>query len=133
METALWSPLAKQGDAATLPFIGSDRSGQYLSFLRQHGLPLTEANFSCYADQSVVHWNLVREGFGIGAMMEEIAAETTGIVRVLDNVPPVRFPIWLVSHRELRTSRRIRVVFETLAQGLMAKAPLPKSHPNLYF
>ena len=41
-----------------------------------------------------------------------------GVVRVLDEVPPVRFPIWLVSHRELRTSRRIRVVFEALAQGL---------------
>jgi hypothetical protein len=31
----------------------------------------------------------------------------------------VRFPIWLVSHRELRTSRRIRVVFEALAAGLL--------------
>ena len=41
-----------------------------------------------------------------------------GIIRVLDDVPPLRFPIWLVTHRELRTSRRIRVVFEALAQGL---------------
>ena len=37
---------------------------------------------------------------------------------VVDDVAPVRFPIWLVTHRELRTSRRIRVVFEALAQGL---------------
>ena len=34
-------------------------------FLRQHGLNLTEANFSCYADHSVAHWSLVREGMGI--------------------------------------------------------------------
>jgi len=40
------------------------------------------------------------------------------VVRVLDDVPPVYFPIWLVSHRELRTSRRIQRVFEALAQGL---------------
>jgi hypothetical protein len=32
------------------------------------------------------------------------------------------FPIWLVSHRELRTSRRIRVVFEALAAGLQQAA-----------
>lgn len=107
-------------DAAHLPFVGSDRSGQYLVYLRQHGLPLTEANFSCYADHSVAHWALIRQGLGIGAMMEEIARDTPGIVRVLDDVPPVRFPIWLVTHRELRTSRRIRVVFEALAQGLQA-------------
>eukprot|EP01041_Mallomonas_annulata_P015997 gene15997-33648_t len=105
-------------DAAHLAFVGADRSGQYLAYLRQHGLPLSEANFSCYAEHSVASWSLVRQGMGIGAMMDEIARDTPGVVRVLDEVPPVRFPIWLVSHRELRTSRRIRVVFEALAQGL---------------
>lgn len=105
-------------DAVHLPFVGSDRSGQFLAYLRMHGLPLSEANFSSYSDHSVAHWALVRQGMGIGAMMDEIARDTPGMVRVLDDLPPVRFPIWLVSHRELRTSRRIRVVFEALAQGL---------------
>jgi DNA-binding transcriptional LysR family regulator len=105
-------------DATQLPFVGSDRSGQYLAYLRQHGLPLSEANFSCYSDHTVAHWALVRQGMGIGAMMDEIARDTPGIVRVLEDVAPVNFPIWLVTHRELRTSRRIRVVFEMLAQGL---------------
>ena len=105
-------------EAARLHFVGSDRSGRFLGYLRQHGLPLSEANFTCYADHSVAHWALVREGMGIGAMMDEIARDTPGIVRVLDDVPPVRFPIWLVTHRELRTARRIRVVFEALAKGL---------------
>ena len=41
--------------AADLPFVGSDRSGQLLAYLKHHGLPLTEANFSCYADHSVPH------------------------------------------------------------------------------
>lgn len=105
-------------DAARLSFVGSDRSGQYLGYLRTHGLPLSEANFSCYADHSVAHWALVRQGMGIGVMMEEIANATPGMVRVLDDLPPVRFPIWLVTHRELRTSKRIRMVFDALAQGL---------------
>lgn len=105
-------------EAAHMPFVGSDRRGQFLAYLRQHGLPVAEANFSCYCDHSVAHWALVRQGMGIGAMMDEIARDTPGIVRVLDDVPPVRFPIWLVTHRELRTARRIRVVFDALAQGL---------------
>lgn len=106
-------------EAAHLPFVGADRSGQFLGYMRQHGLALGEENFSCYANHSVAHWALVRQGMGIGAMMEEIARATPGIVRVLDDVPPVRFPLWLVTHRELRTSRRIRVVFDALAQGLL--------------
>ncbi|KRB38308.1 LysR family transcriptional regulator [Acidovorax sp. Root70] len=105
-------------DAAQLPFVGSDRNGQYLAYLRQYGLNLSESNFTCYADNTVTHWALVRQGLGIGAMMDEIAHETPSMVRVLDDVPPLRFPIWLVSHRELRTSRRIRLVFEALAEGL---------------
>ncbi len=110
-------------EAAELPFVGSsDRSGQFLSYLRRHGLPLSEANFSCYADHSVAHWALVHQGMGIGAMMDEIALDTPSIVRVLDDMPPVRFPIRLVTHREIRTSRRIRVVFETLARGLVSGA-----------
>lgn len=105
-------------DAAQLPFVGSDRQGRYLGYLRAHGLPVNESNFSCYVDHTVAHWALVRQGLGIGAMMEEIARDTPGVVRVLDDLPPIRFPVWLVTHRELRTSRRIRVVFEALAEGL---------------
>jgi DNA-binding transcriptional LysR family regulator len=40
------------------------------------------------------------------------------VVRVLDDVPPLRFPIWLVTHRELRTARPIRRVFDALAAAL---------------
>ena len=105
-------------DATHLPFIGGDRAGSYLGYMQRHGLPISEANFSCYADHSVANYELMRNGLGIGAMMDDIARNTPGILRVLDEVPPVVFPIWLVTHRELRTARRIRVVFEALAQGL---------------
>jgi len=105
-------------EAATLPFVGADRTGQYLGYLQAHGLPVTPASFSSYAEHSVAHWALVQQGLGIGAMMDDIARSTPGIVQVFNEVPPIRFPIWLVSHRELRTARRIRVVFEALAEGL---------------
>lgn len=108
--------------AASCRFIGNDRSGQYLGYLRAHGLPLTEDNFSCYAQNSVTAWALVQQGLGIGAMMDEVAQATQGVVRVLDDVSAVRFPIWLVSHRELHTARRIRLVFDLLAQALSVSA-----------
>jgi DNA-binding transcriptional LysR family regulator len=61
---------------------------------------------------------LVQQGLGIGPMMNEIASGTPGVVRVLDEVPPIRFPNWLVTHRALRTSRRIRLVFDALVETL---------------
>ena len=113
-------------DAERHAFVGSDRAGAYLGYLRHHGLPLTEANFSCYVEHTTTHWALVQAGLGIGAMMDEIADVTPGMVRVLDEVSPVQFPIWLVTHRELRTSRRIRSVFDALADALAAQHPGPK-------
>ena len=109
-------------DAARCSFVGVDRAGRYLDYLRQHGLPLTANQFSCYAEHGPAHWALVRAGMGIGAMMDELAVDDAEIVRVLDDVPPVRFPIWLVTHRGLRTTRRIRTVFDLLAQALAAPA-----------
>jgi DNA-binding transcriptional LysR family regulator len=105
-------------DAQRVGFVGSDRNGRYLAFLRQFGLNLSEGNFTCYADQTVSHWALVCQGMGVGAMLDEIADQSPQMVRVLDEVPPVRFPFWLASHRELRTSRRIRIVYDALAEGL---------------
>lgn len=107
-------------DASNAAFIGSDRGGHYLAMLQAQGLPLTEASFNCYANHSVTQWSLMREGLGIAPMMDEIARATPGVVRVLDDLPSFRFPIWLVTHRELRTSRRIRMVFDKLAQELLS-------------
>ena len=66
----------------------------------------------------------MRAGLGIAPMMDEIARDMPDLVRVLNDLPPVRFPIWLVTHRDLRTSRRIRLVFDVLAEAL-GGAPEP--------
>lgn len=103
-------------DALKHRFIGMDQSGAYLSFLQNCGLQLTESHFSVLAENTAVSWQMVRQGLGIGVTMEEIAALTPSVVRVLDDIAPIMFPIWLVTHRELHTAQRIRVVFDLLAQ-----------------
>ena len=45
-----------------------------------------------------------------------------GIEKVLPSLPSLEFPIWLATHRELQTSRRIRIVFDQLARGLVEVA-----------
>lgn len=105
-------------EAVQHDFVGLDREGHYLQHLRGNGLLLSETNFRSYADNSVTYWEMVRQGLGIGAIMEEIARETPGMVRVLEDVESFQLPIWLVTHRELRTAPRIRIVFDLLAEVL---------------
>lgn len=104
-------------------FVGADRSGQFLAYLHSHGLPLSPRHCTVLTDNSVVAWQMVRQGLGIGVMMDDIAGAFPEVVRVLDDLPVVRFPIWLVTHRELHTARRFRVVFDLLGQAL-AEQPL---------
>ena len=51
-------------------------------------------------------------------MTHEMAAITPEVEQVLPDFPAMPVPIWLVTHRELRTSRRIRVVFDLLSDAL---------------
>lgn len=105
-------------DARGLSFVGSDQDGSYLSFLKAHGLSLDDSNFSCFSASTATVWALVRHGLGIAPMVDEVARTCPDVVRVLDDLPPIRFPIWLVTHRELRTSRRIRLVWDAIVAAL---------------
>ena len=71
-------------------------------------------------------WEMVRNGLGITVMSAEIAAKFPGIERVLDEIDPFVFPVWLTTHRELHTSRRIRLVFDLLADFLSKDRPKAK-------
>ncbi|MEO3475945.1 hypothetical protein AAFN86_29140 [Roseomonas sp. CAU 1739] len=70
--------------------------------------------------------------FDLGAAMLSVAAhigfntEAVGdaeprVCRVLPEAAPIIFPIWLVTHRELQTSRRVPVVFDLLADALSSQ------------
>ena len=63
-------------------------------------------------------WELVKQGLGIGVLDANIADREPLVRRVLPELEPLMFPIWLVAHRELNTSRRIRMVFDLLATEL---------------
>ena len=63
-------------------------------------------------------YELVKEGVGIGIMPEHIGDAEQKVVRVLPESEPFTVELWLVAHRELRTSRRIRRVFDFLAEEL---------------
>jgi DNA-binding transcriptional LysR family regulator len=86
--------------------------------LRAYGLHLTRGNFPVQADSHLVHWALVRQGLGIGLITEAVGDADNAVLRVLPDEPPLTFPIWLATHRELHTSLRVRLVFDLLADAL---------------
>ena len=82
------------------------------------GFALGARNFPLGSESGVVAWQMVRQGLGIAIMDDIVAGADPGVEAVLKDMAPVRFPVWLVSHRELQTSARIRLVFDRLADYL---------------
>jgi DNA-binding transcriptional LysR family regulator len=115
-------PLTRE-DASDLDFIGFDNNEELVGYLRAFGLKVTEANIRLGSPNGVVAWEFVRQGLGLAIMADEIAARFPEIVPAFADIEPISFPIWLVTHRELHTSRRIRVVFDHLAEGLLKVKP----------
>jgi DNA-binding transcriptional LysR family regulator len=112
-------------DVADLAFVGSPDPNRLMAPLQDHGVPVRAENFVMSSDSNVVEWELVKAGYGISMLPEVLCEAEPGIEKVLPSLPSLQFPIWLVTHRELRTSRRIRVVFDTLARGLADVARSP--------
>lgn len=89
--------------------------------LNAMGMSLTKKNFPVLAENYTVMWELVKQGVGIGILDGNIGDAEPLVERVLSDLEPMIFPIWLVAHRELNTSRRIRMVFDLLAKELAKK------------
>lgn len=109
---------ASAEDLSGAIFIGIEPVERMIAGFNALGMSLTRENFKLLSDSSVVAWEMMKQGLGIAAMSKEIAALTPGIERVLPELAPAPVPLWLVTHRELHTSRRIRLVFDLLAEAL---------------
>lgn len=120
--------LARHGrpknDLAGALFVGADDNPRFVAALADLGAHVTLDAFKWSSDSHLVGWSMVRHGLGLGAMLREVAESTPGIERVLPNLPPIPVPFWLCTHRELHTSRRIRVAFDLLAEALSGDLPL---------
>ena len=99
-------------------FIGADRSNSVISYLNKFGFELNSSNFPLIIANHLVQWEMVKHGNGIGFMMANIGDAEPLVERVLPTFPAFEKETWLVAHRELKTSRRLRVVFDYLAAEL---------------
>ena len=109
-------------DLRKADFISVDGSGMFLKGLNAWGVQVTENNFPIVCENYLVMWEMVKEGLGIGVIDGNLGDAEPLVRRALPDFTPLMFPIWLVAHRELNTSRRIRIVFDLLAAELADQA-----------
>lgn len=100
-------------------FIGYDRETLALRVLAELGVPLRREDFAVRTDDQPLQLALALEGVGIVALQRRIAERVGGLREVMRaefGLPDL--PVWLVAHREVQYSARVRRVFDHLAAGL---------------
>ena len=100
-------------------FISFDSTDRLLKALNERGLNLSKKNFRLISENYIVHWELVKKGLGIGIMPADIGDAEPLVQPVLEGFKLLTFPMWLTAHSELKTSRRVRMVFDLLATELI--------------
>jgi DNA-binding transcriptional LysR family regulator len=105
-------------DLKDADFLAFADNGALINALGALGLKVTERNFPIICDNHIVQWHLVKQGVGIGGITKDIGDAEPLVCRVLPDMAPIIVPMWLATHRELNTSKRVRAVFDFLVAAL---------------
>lgn len=111
-------PIQTLKDVEHADFIGFDRNEEMIVELARHGLNLTPDNFTVNARAGTVMRELVVKGLGIGFLTRDVEKLEPRVKPILPDALTLPVPVWLVTHRELHTSKRIRVVYDILSEEL---------------
>lgn len=82
-------------------------------------MPVSREMFTFRSDSDLAQLAALRAGFGIGVVQTGIARRSS-LVRVLPNFDFFSLGCWIVMHENLRGSRRMRLMFDHLADGCAA-------------
>lgn len=105
-------------DFANANFIGYENQDRLVPQINAMGIPITKKNFGIVTTNGNAIYELAREGAGIAFLPTNVAEGRLGLQRILPDAPSFKMETWLVTHREIRTNRRIRLTFDHIAKEL---------------
>ena len=108
------------GDILHYDLIGLDRDASIIRAFAALGHRIERDSFMFRSDDHLVLWQAVCAGLGIGFAATWLADREPSLERVLPGLPMPKLPVWLTVHREIRSSARIRALFDFLAEGIPA-------------
>ena len=109
--------------------LGFDTSDAIVQGFAALGHTIRREHFCLRTDDMLAYWQAVRAGMGIGFVAAYMLASDPTVRPLLPELELPNLPIWLTVHREIRTSPRIRAVYDFLAE--MVPAALQSAHAAL--
>ena len=98
--------------------IGCDLDETIIRGFRAVGIAIDKDAFCFRSDDHIALWQAVRAGLGIGFASTYVGSSDPDIKRILPDLPSPPLPVWLTVHREIRSSKKIRLVYDYLAHAI---------------
>ena len=98
--------------------VGLDQAETIIQGFAAFGYPVQRNQFALRTDDLMAYWEAVRAGLGVGFIADYLARTDSAVVPVLPMLKVPAIPMWLAVHREIRTSRRIREVYDFLGDAV---------------
>lgn len=117
--------LARHGMPETLAdlrrhaVIGYDQETPAIRALLAAGLPMRREVFALRTDSDPGQYAMIAAGFGLGVCQLGLARRD-GLIPVLPEMFGFDLPVWIVMHEDLKRVRRMRLLFDVLAEGMAA-------------
>jgi len=112
------APLETMEDLTRHALIGFDRDEASLRSI--HAELAVLPDFALRTDNQLAQLASIRAGFGVGIVQDPIARRDPMLVPVLRDAFTAHLDVWIVMHEDLRTTRRMRIAFDALADGMAA-------------
>jgi DNA-binding transcriptional LysR family regulator len=108
----------KPEDLLAHRLIGYDRDDTVLRGFARMGVTVSKAQFALRCDDQVAYCHLVNSGAGIGFISHYSARAFPELERLLPQLKIPALPCWLAVHREIRSSKLVRLVYDFLAEAI---------------
>ena len=100
--------------------IGFDRDDLALRSLGALPRPVTRDHFGFRCDSDLAQFAALKAGVGIGGCQHNIARRFSDLVPVLARAIRFELEVWVAMHEDMRSTGRVRLLFDHLAAGLSA-------------
>ena len=107
------------------PLIGFD-SAASVRRLPKLGVALSRELFAFRCDSDIGQYAALRAGFGVGVCQVALA-KRDGLVPLLPGVLRFELGVWVVMHKDLKSTRRMRLMFDHLALHLLEHLALERT------
>jgi DNA-binding transcriptional LysR family regulator len=100
--------------------VGYDRARPLGVVVEGLDFEITPDIFALRTDSETTQLAMLRAGFGIGACHRQLAVRDVNLVPVVKDQFAFNLDFWVVMHEDLKTDRRMRLLFDHLVAGLKA-------------